>query len=387
MKSTILSSFVILFISLFNCCTNSDDSHDVERSKSLKIVEKGFLSIPIDFETSYSPRIYGYSSELDLFFLWNEYKSCLQLYDLKERVEKHKILIDTGPATGINRVELVSIKSLDSIKIYDKTTRKFHLYNAYTNKLQSFQTIDMPGRPAIDVNSLAFGVSDQSVFLPIKPREDTPDSLTYAILKFSFKTNEEVLFLPYSEDYKADETKLRKRAFLDVHPNGDLLYSFPFDDEYLVINPINGVIKERVPSVSPVMRPYKKVKSNSNDVERLYHNLSQCNWYMILYDPHRDLIYRLGQIGQSVPKELPESVFSSIPYTPSVNGDSIFHTVMIYDTNHNFLGEVNASPSVSFLSKPIPTPYGILQLKTQRAKEENEDELMFYVFDIEQVEE
>ena len=385
MKFAKLPSSAFLFLSLLIGCSYSDNVYDLELSKGIKIVEKGFLTIPIDFQTSYSPRIYGYSSELDLFYLWNEYKSSLQLYDLKERVEKYNIFIETGPATGINRVELVSIKSLDSIKIYDKTTRKLHLYNSYTKKLQSFQTIDMQGRPAIDVNSLAFGVNGQSVFLPLKPREDTPDSLTYAILKFNFSTNNEALFLPYSEDYKADETKLRKRAFLDLHPNGDLLYSFPFDDEYLVMDPKNGVIKKRVPSVSPLMKPYQKAKTNSDDVERLYHNLSQCNWYMILYDSHRDLIYRLGQIGQALPKELPESVFSSIPYTLSINGDSIFHTVMVYDTNHNLLGEVNASPSVSFLSKPIPTPYGILQLKTQRTGEENEDELIFYVFEIEQI--
>lgn len=385
MKFTMPLSFILVLNILSGSCSHINSSSEIKLDRNIEMVFKGSLSIPIDSQTSYSPRIYGYSNELDLFFLWNEFKSTLQLYDLRDKIEKYRILIETGPATGINRIELVNIKSLDSILIYDKTTRKLHIFNSLTNELKSFQTIEMRGRPAIDVSSFAFGVTGESVFLPLKPREDTPDSLTYAVLKYNFKTNEENLFLPYSDDYKADETKLRTRAYLDIHPNGDLLYSFPFDDEYLVIDPINGMIRERVQSLSPLMKPYKRANANSNDVERFYHNLSQCNWYMILYDSHRDMIYRLGQIGQSIPTELPTSVFSSIPYTLSVNGDSIFHTVMVYDAKHNFLGEVNASPSVSFLSKPIPTPYGILQLKTQRTKEENEDELMFYVYEIERI--
>ena len=377
---------ILLFTSLMGCVEDSQ-MQSVKMPSKIRLIEKGLLSIPIDSQTSFMPLVYGYSQSLNLLYLWNEYNQSLYFYDLDQKKQVHKVHIPLRTDLGINHVSVVQPHSMDCIFIYEIITLapELHIFNANTQEVSSFTTLNMDGKPyPIDVRSkLHVDTHYGNVFIRTAiGQELTTKENAKSILSYNYKMQKEELLIAFPEDYREDRFKSGPGISFDFDKKGNILFALPFENEFLVLDSSTAEVKERIPKNSPLMKPYTPIGDNLRPVEVKFLKQRLSRWVHLAYDPYRDLSYHVGIIGQEMPDPLPDDLMAPVPRRETVNGDSVYFTMMVYDGDYNFLGEVQGD-----IVYPTVTPQGILQLKYERAPGESQDNLMFYVYDIERIEE
>jgi hypothetical protein len=385
----------LLLAILLSCSKESKISNDsmpkeIPPSK-VKLVQKEILSLPLDNESSYIayPFRIGYSRSMELLHLWNDFNQSLYFFDLNEKKQVAKIPIQLREDLGINEVSLVYVHSMDSIFILDQASTKapkLHIFNANTRGVVSFPMLANEDQQYVDSFRPMFYVDLPSgnVFLRLAiSRNGAIKESPKSILRYNFKTQKEDLLIDFPDDYRDDDDKAGPGISFDFDKKGNLLFALPFGNEFLVVDSSTSRIKKQIPRSSPVMPPYTPIGDNLSPIEHRFRKQELSRWTQLTYDPYRDLIFHVGIVGQEMPNPLPDHIMTSVPKRKTVNGDSVYFYMMVYDEEYNFLGEMDAKA----IANPIITPQGILELKYFRSPEESEDELMFYVYEIERVEE
>ncbi len=257
-----MTKFTYLILSLallsISCKFQNEEFSQIDE---LEFIEIDKISFPIDDETSFSPRIYGYSSAIDKLYLWNEFNSSIYLFDINKPETKLKIPLELGPSTGLYSVNHIIFHSQDSIYLFDNRAKRLHLHIPSKSEYQSYQVLGTEATdPSIDPNSRSFWIDDEkNAFIVTKPIPDKTAENQYTFLvKCNLITNKRDFLLPIPDDYKQDLTKLYETVNFayDTH-NRQLLYSLPYSQEIYVIGH-DGSIIDSIPSNSDKVKSYHK---------------------------------------------------------------------------------------------------------------------------------
>lgn len=375
----IIYSFFLLVIITLCCKSQNEDFNQVDEVEFLEIDQ---ITFPIDDETSFSPRVHGYSTTINKIYIWNELNSSIYLFDIDTPENTQKITIELGPSTGVYSVNHILFQSQDSVYLFDNRAKRLHLYIPSKSEYQSHQVLGTEAAdPSIDPSTKSFWIDDKSnAFIVTKPIPDkTANNLYTSLLKYNLTTNKREFLLPFPDDYKKDFTKLYERAhFAYDTRKHQLLYSLPYSQEIYVIGQ-NGSIIDSIPSNSDKVKPYDRPQTEfTNPVEGQFWAASLSKWIDITYDPYRNLIYRTAFIGYQIPSDL---TIDPNERRKTVNGDNSYSTTLVFDASYNKIAEIPSEPFTALVS-PIPTPQGIFQLVGSRKELKDENLLIFKRFEV-----
>jgi len=198
---------------------------------------------------------------------------------------------------------------------------------------------------------------------------ETPQSLTLDI------SGEEAGIVSLTGDwpglYRSDRVYQDVHAQRCVNKNGEMLFSFAVDDQvYLYSGKQTQTANAK--SSGFVMPPAFPLDSahNFNYIDKYL--IESCRYRSIIYDPYRDLYYRIAEKG--IPYESPDGM------TVRQQDDKPF-SILVLDKDLNLLREQPFDPSEYLVHYIIPVPEGLLVSKRIRKKHEK-NELLFSLFDL-----
>ncbi len=213
-------------------------------------------------------------------------------------------------------------------------------------------------------------------FLPIYPQIDVEDIRFY----------EYPLFLKYDllERNAVYSTgrypkKYRGTRYFGAYHEASLLYvdstvimSFPASPEIFVYSLTDGHLLNKKcgeSSLFPIDQP-PGLERFSSTVQEQSNHFTEHAWYLkMLHDPHRQMFYRFCKLPQELYAH--DGKLNSRVYGP--------WSVILFDSHFNKLGETEFQPGSLFVYYAFVTSEG---LWISAAAQENEDEALFYVFDI-----
>ncbi|MEW6470481.1 MAG: DUF4221 family protein [Bacteroidota bacterium] len=198
---------------------------------------------------------------------------------------------------------------------------------------------------------------------------ETPQSLTLDI------SGEEAGIVSLTGDwpglYRSDRVYQDVHAQRCVNKNGEMLFAFAVDDQvYLYSGKQTQTANAK--SSSFVMPPAFPLDSayNFNYIDKYL--IESCRYRSIIYDPYRDLYYRIAEKG--IPYESPDGM------TVRQQDDKPF-SILVLDKDLNLLREQPFDPAEYLVHYIIPIPEGLLVSKRIRKKHEK-NELLFSLFDL-----
>lgn len=381
----------LLLVCLFLGCTSSD-----KKNLKLELVSKGIIEIPVDEETSTAWWTVQYLDlgEDEFLIFHDRVKSRVKKIHFAEINEPRKsfdVNVSMEGPNGVGRMDSFYVKSLDSIFVLNQYAYRLYLIDSSGTLKDKYSLIgdnkedstEITYLPAPLPNSEIVNFGDK-LLLPGRPDVNPREGYNYSTFKtgilLDLKTKKFSYELDYPESYLNSGfwgALLEMPSTFINNKDSILVRSFPIEDKVMVydfnLNLLNS------PSL---FKEYYEGKFHSLPEPNLEpdifypHIFSNPTNKSILFDPYRDLYYRIysGPYSEaSIEKR------RAVNFMQSVEDDEFpDRKIMVFDREFNELGVMDLDKNKYWVDHIKVVKEGILVT----VKSDFEDKKVFEIFEV-----
>lgn len=351
------------------------------------LVEKGRFEIDLDNKTGFAHRSMQINSTSngEYFSFINEKTNTIYIHEVETSKLAYKVKLEHQGPNSVGNLQVAShtIINLDSIVVYNINTGGLYLTNTKSEIYWKENLLDYSGD--------SFGVNPEpAIFSPIVKINDdlfiacsigrylTDYSKTYSVLKFNLRSrNREYLYaLPqvYNSGYWG--TVFKYMPSFDFNPiTRHIVLNYPIDPELHVMS-LDGKEINRHYESSKYIESMKPLRTNISygikkdhgvlDTEQTEYSFSTSDFLRIIYDPYRNVYYRIAYIRPSI-----ESL--------RTGNRNIDFSISILDANFIKKGERKFNGQIYKSSMVLLSSEG-LNIARKDLYDSNEDLLSYTIF-------
>lgn len=379
--SHLVKPFVVLTIIMsFMACGTKESSRvysDINQYGEL-VYQMDTLKIEIDDKTSYTYHRFDTFEEQDKFYLVRYQASThsLLFFDLDKRKLAKTIKMDRGGPNGIGDVQNLYIHNLDSIFVFDIGNIKimnddaevFYSMNIYASAPQewlvSFASAEAKPFYQTDLKSIILKKSLRRSASEVERSE--PFLVAVDLESRVFK-----LIGPQHADLMRD-AEIGYGPYHGMnftHTDSLILYNYPVSSSVYSYNLLTGENLEFDGEVSSISNQAAEFKNAPTQAFINSYRFETPVFYNVLYDPYRQLYYRLHRTGKD--------------YDPQVNNtliDTDFY-LSVFNRKMEFLEEIELDKNTYSQFTAFVAPQGLaLNASFKEFPLLEESNMIFHVF-------
>lgn len=365
-------------------CSNPQEKNE----NSFELVKTASISFPIDTATANTGFGLNYYANQDeyLFYLNNQNNDIL-IFDVKRQTQKEKLHFDREGPASVGILSGFFVHNLDSIFLFSYTKNSIFISDL-KGQIKSeihYEIPDEYSSPNIlpVFHSTPF-IKEGKIIVKTLPmdnfRELTNDDLKQKHLSYSIDlANGEVQLNPYfyPEDYWSKQIK--DFQFSYVGDGEKVVFSFYGDHRLYYSLNLKSPLEAKEAASKFLQGNFGIFKLDGTREERLAYLGSSQHYKSVIYDPYREVFYRL--CFPQVAYETEEEVMNYINHPKAFS-------IMILDKELNIIGEslITESNSNYYPANIFIGKNGLYISNSHPENEEIiEDELSFSLFELKKV--
>ncbi|HMP99808.1 MAG TPA: DUF4221 family protein [Cyclobacteriaceae bacterium] len=336
-----LFSNILLFIS---SCNNSASKRSQEYPARL-VKAKELIQFELDDSTSFDNNnlvVSNYRNE-EVLVVESKHKNSIQYYSISERRKVKEIKFSKEGENPIFEIHGFTIINQDSIIVYDKYKANAFLVNSEGIVIEKIKLTDNRLLNHASMTRLPNVLIDNKLCMFIFPQTSIDeDNFFDGDVKFELVYDLQTGYSYYVDFSWPEIYQSRKWTFFHTFPsrikgkNNKLIYSFGAD-HYIYELSLSGDYRKHLAKSDH----FEEIESLSVGEDETESFLKNGVYGMIIYDPYRDVYYRI--VGVKTNPLLPDGRKKSASYKQ--------YGVIILDSNFNKIGETLLDPLESFRIK------------------------------------
>jgi len=390
--------FIILIYSIVSCNNSHNENlknEDISLYKERKVLkETDLLTFRLDTLTSMQSIISIYTSQIadkTYFSIINTYDNSWIYYDTNngEIYSKQKLNFE-GP-NGVGQLNTFSghyMKSKDSLYLYSSANSSIYLLDGKGNVLNKKNLLireenDIIKSPLINAyNPLHFNNGNIYITNIVRPLSTYSKEKIILKMNANFENNDYIIAFPEIYDYKFWGNAFNYAPSIVGGKNKNNIVSFPIDEKVYITNEKGDILKyglatsKHFDNITPmdVEKGYSLDIDNRDYAKEDSYSFSTSNYCQIIYDTYRDVYYRITHIRPSIEEVL---LGNTIPDL----------SIIILDSNLNKVGETEVLDGKKYQTSMITVFKKGLGIARNDLYTENDSELTFSIFKIEEIDE
>jgi len=391
--------FTLLFFTMifFSCKKTKHDNNFSTNNyvEKWSLMDNGLIKFPLDSTISKSSITsiqYSTFHDKSYFSFLNEHDNSLNYFDLDDINKNHKVRFEYEGPNGVGFFSLLTghyLKNLDSIYIYTNESSQINLLNSKGELLSKKNVLLKDGevvhKNVFVTKSNVIHLSNGKLYLPcsVRPLEqykqeriilEVDEGLSSTSYKVNFPEVYDTGFFGSTFNYVPSIAGPKKGNNVATFPMSAGLYEI--DTNGNIINAKYAPSKhfDKIEPMKGMDKSYE-LNLNSRDWTRERHySYSTPNFSKILYDKYRDLYYRIVHIRPSL-----EAV--------KLGSTTPDFSVIIFDKELNKVGETDIMDNTVYDPVMMSVFKEGLAIARKDLYKENDAELAFSIFTLENINE
>jgi len=321
--------FILPFIFVFWHCSNNKSSNVDLGLEFANIMEPNniiSISIPLNKETQYifqSGTIITNNNGEEEFWGLDAGNNSIIIFDLTSKTISRRIQIPKSGPMGIENILNFHVNSPDSIFIIPANTGKIFLIDSSANIINqwNYQSLTLPSGENLSINfpfpiaefgsNFFYQKNRNNLIIPLWLRGSGDFYRVPPIISYNLNSNKIVgNFGEYPENYIGNQVSIKDHFNIINLNNGEVIVSFE-ESHYIQKYSSNGEYLGEFLAKSDFVDKFTLFNKLPDDQIIKNYWLENSFYIGLLYDPYKDLIYRIVYHGQ--PFKSSDGRFNKMP--------------------------------------------------------------------------